>query len=503
MELAKQVAYMSVSELSTKMMRRELSPVDIVDAYIHRIQERNESLNAFVYFGFEEAKKRAQEAERAFMSGEELGILHGIPTAIKDLFDFKPGWVSTFGGIRAFKDNVADFYCVFAERMERAGAIILGKTNSPVMGFRGTCDNYLFGPTSNPFDLTKNSGGSSGGSAAAVADGLLPIAEGTDGGGSIRIPASWCGLYGYKASFGRVPSVTRPNAFGGTMPFLFEGTLTRTVEDAALGLTALSGYDPRDPFSLDEKVDFVAALRRPLKGWKIAYSPNFDVFPVDKRVTDVVNQAVKEFEKAGAHVEEVNLGIKRDQRELSDLWSRLMMPINIETLENLKAQGIDILKDHPNDLPPEYISWIEQGYKFTTLDMLRDQQIRTEIYDSIQNVFENFDLLITPTLACLPVDNANDGNTKGPTHINGEEVDPLIGWCMTYFTNFSGHPSASIPAGMSENNMPVGMQIIGKRYGDADVLTASAMFERLKPWQHIYNVCKERSLVNPNKYIRV
>src|SRR5205823_3575804 len=161
---------------------------------------------------------------------------------IKDLFDFKPGWPSTFGGIRALKDLKLDLSCIYAERMERAGAILLGKTNSPVMGFRGTCDNYLFGPSRNPFNVAKNTGGSSGGSAAAVADGLVPIAEGTDGGGSIRIPAAWCGVFGFKASFGRVPFVARPNAFGGDTPFLFEGTLSRTVEDAALGLTALTGY---------------------------------------------------------------------------------------------------------------------------------------------------------------------------------------------------------------------------------------------------------------------
>jgi amidase len=171
-------------------------------------------------------------------------VLHGVPTAIKDLFDFQPGWPATFGGIRALKDLTLDISCPFAERIQRAGAIVLGKTNSPIMGFRGTCDNYLFGPSRNPFAPAKNTGGSSGGSAAAVADGLLPLAEGTDGGGSIRIPASWCGVYGYKASFGRIPYVNRPNAFAGINPFLFEGPITRTVGDAALALDALAGYDP-------------------------------------------------------------------------------------------------------------------------------------------------------------------------------------------------------------------------------------------------------------------
>src|SRR5439155_4154138 len=262
-----------------RIRRHQLSPVEVVDAFIERIEQRNKSLNAFVYLGFEDARKRAKEAEQALMAGAALGPLHGVPTAMKDLFDFKPGWVSTFGGVRAFKNLVVDLYCTYAERIERAGAILLGKTNSPVMGFRGTCDNYWFGPTRNPFDLSRNTGGSSGGSAAAVADGLVPIAEGTDGGGSIRIPASWCGVYGFKASFGRVPYVSRPNAFSGDIPFLFEGTLTRTVEDAALGLTALAGYHPGDPLSLDERVDFMSALGRPVKGMRIAYSPNLDVFP--------------------------------------------------------------------------------------------------------------------------------------------------------------------------------------------------------------------------------
>jgi amidase len=165
-----------------------------------------------------------------------------------------------------------------------------------------------------------------------------------------------------------------------------------------------------------------------------------------------------------------------------------MMPVNIEFFENFKKSGIDILKDHPEDLPPEYAEWLEKGYKFTILDFIRDQQMRTEIYDAIQNVFKNYDLLITPTSACLPVDNASDGNTKGPSRINGVEMDPLIGWCLTYFTNFSGHPS-----GLSDYNLPVGMQIIGKRYGDLDLLTASAAFERIKPWQHIYSYCRNRS----------
>lgn len=485
---------MTATQMAAAVRDREVSPVELIDNCIDGIEQRNSSLTAFVYTAFDEARERASGAEDAVTNGDDLGPLHGVPTAIKDLFDFKPGWPATFGGIRALKDFSIDARCAYAERTEEAGAIIMGKTNSPVMGFRGACDNYLFGPSRNPFDTTKNTGGSSGGSAAAVADGLVPIAEGTDGGGSVRIPASWCGVYGYKASFGRVPFLARPNAFGSTAPFLFEGTLTRTVADAALGLTALTGYHPGDPLSLDDDVDYLSALGRSIEGMRIAYTPDYDVFPIDPRVGSVVQSAVRAFEEAGAHVEQVSLGITRDQRELSDLWCRMIIPLSVQTFEGFKAGGLDLLADHRDDLPPEYLHWLEIGYGMSAYDMLRDQEMRTEVFDAIQGVFADYDLIVGPTLACLPVDNADDGNTVGPTSINGVEVDPLIGWCPTYLYNYTGHPAASIPAGMSDDGLPVGMQIAGRRFADVEVLAASAAFEQLRPWSDAYSVVRDRPL---------
>jgi len=494
--LPDELAYLSAQELAARIRRRELSPVEVVDAFIDRINVRNPSLNALVYLGFDDARREARKAEDAVMSGAKLGPLHGVPSAIKDLFDFKPGWPASLGGIRALKDNIVNGYCAFAERMEqRGGAILLGKTNSSLMGFRGTCDNYLFGATRNPFDLAKNSGGSSGGSAAAVADGMLPIAEGTDAGGSIRIPSSWCGTYGYKASFGRVPFLASPNAFGvADSPFLFEGPITRNVEDAAIALNVIAGYEPRDPFSLnDPPTDFTAATRRSIRGLRIAYSPDLDVFPIEPRVAGVVASAVRAFEEAGAHVEEVELGIKRSGRELSDVWSRLYMLLNLQAFDHMKRNGMDLLGDHRDDFPPEYLHWVEEAQRMSGLDFFRDQAIRTEVYNGVQGVLNTYDLLITPTLACLPVDNTDDGNTVGPSSINGEEIDPLIGWCLTYFVNFTGHAAASVPAGLADG-LPVGMQIIGRRYADDDVLAASAAFERLRPWNDSYRICEERPL---------
>ena len=488
-----QTSYASAAELAGRIRRRELSPVELMTSTIERIEKRNPSLNAFVFTDFEQAMDRARAAEAAVTSGATLGPLHGVPTAMKDLFDFKPGWPSTFGGIRALRNQVIDAYCPFAERMERAGAIIVGKTNSPIMGLRGIADNYLFGPTHNPFDLSRNPGGSSGGSAAAVADGLVPIAEGTDAGGSIRIPAAWCNVYGYRASYGRVAYTGRPNAFASLNPYVFEGTLTRTVQDAAIGLQILAGPDPRDPFSLTSTPDFGAALSQSLKGRKVAYSPDMDVFPIESAVAVVVGEAVRGFVDAGATVETVKVGIKRSQKELSDLWNRMIMPLNISGLEGLKAGGIDLMKDHPDDLPPEYRHWIQIGYGLSAMDVWNDMVMRTEVYDAIESVLQRYDLLVSPTLACLPVKNATDGNTLGPKQINGEEVDPLIGWCLTYLTNFSGHPSASIPAGLA-GGLPVGMHIVGRREADVDVLAASASFERVRPWADSYRICAERPL---------
>ena len=490
---ADDLAYLSASDVARRIRSKQQSPVEVMEQTIARIEARNPSLNALIFTDFEGARAEARKAEDAVMRGDPLPPLHGVPAAIKDLFDFKPGWPTTYGGVRALKDNIAQFYCIFAERIERGGAVLVGKTNAPVMGLRGITDNYLFGATSNPFDTSRNPGGSSGGSAAAVADGLLSVAEGTDAGGSIRIPAAWCGVFGYKASFGRVPVVMRPNAFAGDLPFVFEGPITRTVEDAALAMSVLDGYDPRDPLALDEKVDYVGATKRSIKGMRIAYSPDLDVYPIDPRVAETVKRAAGAFADAGAIVEEVKVGIRLSQRELSDLWYRLMMPLNLSTIEAHKSWGQDFLRDHRDVFPSEYLHLIEQGLQKTTTDQRRDQVFRSEIYDAIQSVFSTHDLLITPTLATLPVHNQPGGNTRGPDEVNGEAVDQGIGWCLTYPFNFTGHPAASIPAGLA-GGLPVGMQIVGRRYADADVFAASAAFERLRPWMETYEICRRRRL---------
>ncbi|MFC4247789.1 amidase [Natribaculum luteum] len=477
----------TATDLAERIRRRDLSPVDVVDATLERIDDRDD-LNAFVTVLEDDARERARELEAELDDGGPVGPLHGVPIAIKDLFDFKAGVRNTMGSV-PFADFVPEQSATYVERLEAAGAIVVGKTNTPEMGHKGITDNEVVGPTSTPFDLDRNAGGSSGGSAAAVADGMVPIAQGSDGGGSIRIPASFCGVYGFKASFGRVAQAIRPDAFLSHTPFIHAGPLTRTVEDAALMLEAMVGPHPRDPLSIpDEGTDFRGAVTRGIDDFEIAYSPDFDVFPIDDRVRDVVDDAVSDLEATGANVDEVELGLEVDHRELADLWLREIGSLYHSAVEGFKADGMDLLADHRDELTREFASLLEDTADLTMLDLKRDDHVRTRIYDHVQDVFAEYDLLVTPTLAVPPVENAgpDEGSTLGPTEIDGEDVEPLIGWCLTHPINFTGHPAASVPAGLTSDGLPVGLQLVGDRFADEDVFAASGAIERVRPWAETY-----------------
>ncbi len=488
-----ELSYVSATELARRIADREISPVEVVDDAISRIKVRNPSLNAIVYEGFEEARNSAAIAEQEVVRGEVLGPLHGVPTLIKDLFDFKPGWPATFGGIPSLRERVVDAACTFTQRIEAAGAIVLGKTNSPIMGFRGTCDNPTFGPTCNPFDSRRNSGGSSGGSAAAVADGLVPFAEGTDGGGSIRIPSAWCGTFGYQPSFGRVPSVVRPNAFGNMMPFLYEGPISRTVEDAVLVLNTLSDFDGRDPFSRGSTPVTVGRATS-FAGLRIGFSPNLGIFPVEGKIRASVLRAVEMVEVNAGQVVSIDPGLTYSQEELSDLWCRQIMIANVGVIESMREAGADLLADNQDAMPEAYLRWVDYARRMTLPELIADFSMRSTVLDAFSRVFASVDILLSPTVAAMPVLNdATRGETFGPSVIEGVSVDPSIGWCMTYLTNFTGHPAASIPVGLADG-LPVGMQVIGSRFGDADVLNFCAAFEQISPWTGIYDTCRARSL---------
>jgi len=348
-------------------------------------------------------------------------------------------------------------------------------------------ENSGYFPTRNPHDVSRVPGGSSGGSAAAVADGLAPVAQGSDGGGSIRIPAAWCGVYGMKPSYGRVASVARPDGFALAVPTAQSGPLARSVADAALMLEAMVGPDDRDPFSLpDDGADYMAALRRGVVGLRVAWSPDLGVFPIEAEVARVTRSAVGAFEAAGAFVEEVRVGLPRGQEELCAAWVRQSGVRAVQTALRFKEEDIDLLGSSRDEISPEFAAMLELGLAQSALSYRADDVIRTEVLDAVQDVFDRYDLLVCPTLAALPVDNASDGNTLGPVSVSGVEVDRLLGFCLTYPFNFTGHPAASAPAGLSADGLPVGLQIVGRRFADVTVLAASAAFEEARPWAASY-----------------
>ena len=494
------LAWLSATELAAVVRDKEVSASQLMEATIARIEERDPSLTAFTFKAYDEARAAARAADAALAAGGPVGALHGVPTAIKDLFDFKPGWPATLGGIRRLRDHTVDATCIWAQRMEAAGAIVIGKTNSPPMGFRATCDNPLFGPSRNPFDTSRNAGGSSGGAAAAVADGMLSLAEATDGGGSIRIPASCCNLFGFKQSTGRVPCLNRPNPFSALTPFCYEGVVTRTVADAALWLTLISGPAPGDPLCFPFQDDPLGALERPLTGTRVAWAPTLGGFAVDHQVSDVCLQALAALEAAGAIVEEVDIAWPASQNELAALWCRLITPMNLEGLDGLRGLGHDFLGAHRDELPEAYLRWMDWGTTATIRDVSADQALRTACLDAIEAVFVDHDVLVSPTLGALPPHNsAVKGETVGPTEIDGISVDPVIGWTLAFPFNYSGHPAASVPAGLADARLPVGLQIVGPLRGDADVLAASSALERSRPWDGFYGLCEARPLTEPDR----
>lgn len=484
---------LSAREIVNLIKQRKLSPVDSVKAAIEATTQRNPSLNAIIFTDFDGALERARELEAKIMRGEPFGRMAGVPTLMKDLFDSRPGWPTTFGGIPALKDFMPDYSSTYPSRMEAQDAILIGKTNSPVLGFCGATDNPLFGATGNPFDVTRNSGGSSGGSAAAVADGIVTVAGATDGGGSIRIPASWSGTAGFQPSAGRVPMVMRPNAFGAAAPFLYEGAVARSVSDLALAMNVLAGYDALDPFSNTEVIDFDRALETSIKGKRIGFTVDFGAFPVDPQVAAVVSDAVRAFEEAGAIVELIDMKLPYDHKQLSDLWCRMISIANFSFAQGMKAMGTDLLGAHRDELPEQLAHFMELAGSMSLMELQADQIMRSAVFDAFTTAFMKYDFLVSPTTAGLPTKNRADGMTTGPEEINGVAVDPRIGWCMTHMTNMTGHPAASLPAGLADG-LPVGLQIIGRHRADLDVMAACAAFEQARPWQAIYDIPAARSL---------
>lgn len=460
----------------------EYSSIAVVDAYLDRISRRNSRTNAYVTVLEDRAREQARNVDSGVADGKELGPLAGVPVAIKDLAPMA-GVRTTFGS-KLFADNIAKTDAILVERLEAAGAIPIGKTNACEFGHKGTTDNGVFGPTSTPFDLDRNAGGSSGGSAAAVADGLTPLAHGGDGGGSIRIPAACCGVYGLNPSFGRIPQMARPDAFNEHTPFVRRGPLTRTVKDAALMLDVLSGTDPRDLFALPDSAEtFLPATDQPVDDISVAYSPNLGLFPLADPVRDVLDDAVDALAAAGADVDRVDPPFDHSLREIFEAWKTTWRTIYAGLAEGFRVEGTDFVENR-DQLSPAFADIVEEGLELTVPELKRANRIRTSVADAIQTIHDDHNLLVTSTLTRPPVENEQE--TIGPETVEGTFVGSPIGWCLTYPFNLVPNPSASVPAGLDDGGLPVGMQLVGRRFADDTVLAASAAVERERPWEEIY-----------------
>jgi len=465
MTLQTDLTFTPATELRQQLRSRALSPVELLEAVLQRADEVQPTLHPFMTMDAEAARTAAQSAEAAIMRGEPLGALHGIPVSIKDLEATK-GLRTTFGS-KFQENNVPMFDSVAVERVRAAGGIIFGKTNTPNYGHKDMCDNLLMPATRNPWKTDRTSGASSGGAAVAVAVGAGPLAHGSDGAGSIRIPAALCGVFGFKPSFGRIPMWPNADFWAARS---HSGPITRTVRDAALLLGVMAGPDARDPLSLDAAVDdYEAACDGGVKGLRIAWSADFGYAAVDAEVRAIAAAAARRFAELGCNVEEATPAWDDPAPWAQALW-----------YQNSAARFSDQLDTHPEWIEPSLRVQIEAGRQLSGLQVGRAMLARTAFYDQARRFMDGFDLLLTPQMPCgaWSVDEA-------PRAIGGRSVSPDSIFDRLPFTfpfNGTGWPAASVPCGFTAEGLPVGLQIVAPWHQDAVCLRAAAAFEALQPW---------------------
>ena len=472
---------MSAGELATAIRSGDRSSLAVVETVLDRIAACEE-LNAYVTVIEEAARDRAQDADRAADAGTDLGPLHGVPVAIKDLRDRKAGVRNTLG-LAPLSEHVATTDSITVERLEAAGAVIVGTTNTPALAHTIKTDNRLVGATPTPFDHDRSAGGSSGGSAAAVGAGLATIATGSDIGGSLRVPAACCNVVGLKPSFGRVPSNSRLDSFETHTPFMVGGPIGRTTDDVALAFDVLSGQDDRDPLSVPDSDDVRDSIDRPTETLSIAYSPDLDLQPVAPVVRETVRDAVDELAAAGATVVDVGIELP-PSAELRSAYYRQVGSYFAALAARIEARfGIDF---ETADVEETLRSTIALAAGTSAVDERLANGPRTEAYDAVEAALAGHDVLVTPTLTVPPY--GKRLRDRYPTEIDGDRVDGVPTDAMlTWVFNLTGHPVASVPAGLTPTGLPVGLQVVGRRYAEADVLAVAAAIERERSWHRHYN----------------
>ena len=458
------LAYTPATTLARLIREKKVSPVEVVENSLARIEEVNGALNAFCFTYPEEALAQAREAERAVMAKEPLGPLHGVPIAIKDLTPTK-GKRTTLGS-KIYENWVPDFDVPIVERLRAAGSIMVGKTTTPEFAYAGFCKSALWGDTNNPWDTSRSPGGSSGGSGAAVATGCVPLAEGTDAGGSVRIPAAFCGTVGLKPTFGRIPLQMLPTAFDDLLHF---GPLSRTVADAALFLSVTQGPDDRDFLSLPAGPEISVPPPSDIRGLKLALNYDFGFYAIDDDVRAQTQEAVRALEEAGATVEEVEIAWTRD---VIDRW--------VEHWGVLQAACFgQHLGEWRDRMDPVLVSYMDRGLAMNAVDFKKIEIYRTQMWEDVRPIFAEYDALLTPTCAQPPPPN----DTLDPDYYRLDEQGRFCGLYMTYPFNFLHQcPALAVPSGVTKSGLPTSLQIVGRRHDDNGVLRIGAALEAFRPW---------------------
>ena len=456
-------------ELADAIHARKLSPVELMEACLQRIEQANPVLNAFIAMRPEEALGEARAAAERIAGGEDVGPLTGLPFGVKELEDAE-GFPSTHASV-PYKDNWPERDSVQVERLKKAGAILLGKTNSPEFGYTAFTKNLLFGITRNPWNPERTPGGSSGGTAAAIASGMVPLATGSDGGGSVRIPACYTGCFGLKPTYGRVPK--GPFQMLGWSDTSCYGPITRTVRDGAMYMDAVVGHHPADPDSLPHPgISYVETLEQLPSKLRIAWSPTLGYARLQSDVRREVEQAVRVFEKLGHNIEELEGGFPDPGLD----WVRVA---GAETY----AEIYDKIDGHREEFGHAFLRGVESVRDLTPEKYGAAQRARAELVNYLWRLFERYDLLMTPT---LPTE-AFDARGKWPAEIDGEPItNPLNVLPFTYPFNLSRHPAATVRAGLTDSGLPCGLQIVGPYQREDLVLQASYAFERERPWNDVW-----------------
>jgi aspartyl-tRNA(Asn)/glutamyl-tRNA(Gln) amidotransferase subunit A len=468
---ANEICRMTAVELASVIRARDVSAVDVIDAVLDRMDRLEPVLHAFCTPTPDAARADAKRIDAELAAGRDPGPLAGVPVGIKDLVATKG--VPTVMGSWAYRDFVPDEDDVVVERLKDAGAIVLGKTNVPEFGYSGVGHNPVFETTTNPWNPKLTPGGSSAGSGAAVAAGMGPFAIGSDGGGSVRIPSSFCGLVGIKASMGRVPLYpgVKDERYPGVSSWEsleHIGPMSRTVADGALMLSVIAGPDDRDRNTLPAAdFDWLDAMRGGIRGLRVAYSPDWGYAAVDPRVRDVVARAVRVFERGlGCSVEEDSPGWENPYEAF---WATVVNETDLVGMRRLAAELGDRMTPHLRDVLAQ---------EWTAEQLTSAVMTRKAVYNRMWRFMRRYDLLLTPTLAVPPFETG----IQGPTEIDGREVDPFEWLHFTYPLNMTGQPAVTVPAGFTDDGLPIGLQIIGRHLDDPTVLRAAAAFETAAPW---------------------